>query len=118
MVKWNGLLPLGSIVLLEGSDKRMQIVGQIQADPKTLQFYDYAAVPYPEGFIDEDNLAKFRHEDIRIICSVGHLDENTWNTLKRLEKLRDDLREGRTSVKAILERRANSTAQTGERSGR
>ena len=45
MVKWNGLLPLGSIVLLEGSDKRMQIVGQIQADPKTLQFYDYAAVP-------------------------------------------------------------------------
>ena len=44
MVKWNGLLPLGSIVLLNGSDKRMQIIGQVQADAVTHKVYDYAAV--------------------------------------------------------------------------
>ena len=54
MVKWNGLLPLGSIVLLNGSDKRMQIVGQLQADAVSHEVYDYAAVPFPEGYIDEN----------------------------------------------------------------
>lgn len=106
MVKWNGLLPLGSIVLLNGSDKRMQIVGQLQADAVSHEVYDYAAVPFPEGYIDENELAMFQHEDIRLINAIGHLDDGEWETLAHLKKLREDLREGRVTVEELLKRRS------------
>ena len=98
MIKWNALLPLGSIVLLNGSDKRMQIIGQVQADAVTHKVYDYAAVPFPEGYIDENELAMFQHEDIRLINAIGHLDDGEWEALAHLKELRDDLREGRVTV--------------------
>lgn len=108
MVKWNGLLPLGSIVLLNGSDKRMQIIGQIQADAATHEVYDYAAVPFPEGYIDENELAMFRHEDIRLISAIGHLDDGEWAMLAHLAKVRDDLREGRVTAEELIARRGRA----------
>lgn len=108
MVKWNGLLPLGSIVLLNGSDKRMQIVGQVQADAVTHVVYDYAAVPFPEGYIDENELAMFMHEDIRLINAIGHLDDGVWETLAQKKKLLEDLREGRVTVDQFLEKRGSA----------
>ena len=110
MVKWNGFLPLGSIVLLNGSDKRMQIIGQIQADATTHEVYDYAAVPFPEGYIDENELAMFQHEDIRLINAIGHLDDSEWEMLAHMKQLRGDLREGRVTVEELLERRGRAGA--------
>lgn len=105
MVKWNGLLPMSSIVMLEGSDQTFMIIGQVQADPKTLKVYDYVAVPFPEGYQDENYLFKFQHEDIRIIGPIGHLDDGVWEALAYLENLRDDLRSGRITVQQILDER-------------
>ena len=108
MVKWNGLLPLGSIVLLNGSDKRMQIVGQVQADAVTHKVYDYAAVPFPEGYIDENTLAMFQHEDIRLINAIGHLDDGEWAMIAHKNKLREDLKEGRVTAEELIARRAHA----------
>lgn len=105
MIKWNGCLPLGSIVLLNGSDKRMQIIGQLQADARTHDLYDYVAVPFPEGYVDDETLAMFQHEDIRLICAVGHLDDGTWDFLKARQQLREDLHTGRVTVEELLARR-------------
>ena len=102
MVKWNGLLPLGSIVLLNGSDKRMQIIGQVQADAVTHKVYDYAAVPFPEGYIDENELAMFQHEDIDRIYAVGHLDEGTYSFLDHAEQRLRDLREGKMTFEEAM----------------
>ena len=106
MVKWNGFLPLGSVVLLNGSDKRMQIVGQIQADAATLEVYDYAAIPFPEGYIDENQLAMFQHEEIRLICAVGHLDDGVWAFLEDRRKLREKLRDGSVTIEELVAQRS------------
>ena len=102
MVKWNGLLPLGSIVLLNGSDKRMQIVGQLQADAVSHEVYDYAAVPFPEGYIDENELAMFQHEDIRLINAIGHLDEESRAFQQEAVKENMKLRTGVMTVDELL----------------
>lgn len=106
MVKWNGFLPMGSVVLLNGSDKRMQIVGQIQADASTLEVYDYCAVPFPEGYIDENQLAMFQHEEIRLICAVGHLDDGVWAFLEDRRELREKLRDGTVTIEELVAQRS------------
>ncbi len=105
MIKWNELLPLGSVVFLNGSDRMFQIIGQVQADAGSMDVYDYAAVPFPEGYLDEDHLVMFQHEDIDRICAIGHLDENTWKMLAEMKKRLTDLREGRITPQEIIERR-------------
>ena len=77
-----------------------------QADAVSHEVYDYAAVPFPEGYIDENELAMFQHEDIRLINAIGHLDDGEWETLAHLKKLREDLREGRVTVEELLSRRS------------
>lgn len=105
MIKWNGLLPLGSVVFLIGSDRKFQIIGQVQADAANMTIYDYAAIPFPEGYIDEDHLVMFQQEDIDRICAIGHLDDNTWEALAFLKQRLADLREGRITPEEILEKR-------------
>ena len=116
MVRWNGLLPLGSVVFLNGSDRMFQIIGQVQADAGSLEIYDYAAVPFPEGYLDEDHLVMFQHADIDRICAIGHLDDNTWKMLADMKQRLSDLREGRITPQEIIERRkaAEGISQQGK----
>jgi hypothetical protein len=67
-----GLLPQGSIVILKGAVKKIMIItrGNIVKD----KYFDYGAVLYPEGMIDE-NVAYFNQEDIMKIVFEGHSDE-------------------------------------------
>lgn len=64
-------LPLGSVVILKGSVKKLLIVsrGSIVND----EFFDYGAFLYPEGMIDT-NIAYFHHDDILKVVHEGHTD--------------------------------------------
>lgn len=64
-------LPLGSVVILTGSVKKLFIVsrGSIVEN----KFYDYGALLYPEGMIDT-NIAYFNHDDILKVVHEGYSD--------------------------------------------
>ncbi|KAA6449542.1 DUF4176 domain-containing protein [Bacillus swezeyi] len=72
----NKLLPIGSIVLLEGGTKRLMIYGRKQImvsnNPK---MFDYIGVFYPEGYIDPEHAFAFNHSDIEKVIFEGYQDE-------------------------------------------
>ncbi|WP_179393814.1 DUF4176 domain-containing protein [Lacticaseibacillus absianus] len=63
------LLPLGTVVILQGSLKQLMIVsrGNILAQ----RYFDYGAVLFPEGLVDA-NLAYFNAGDIVKVVAEGH----------------------------------------------
>ena len=94
MTQWSGILPPGSVVLLKGALRRLQIIGLVQADAETKKLYDYCAVPFPECYAGANQVIMFQHEDIDRIYAVGHLDEGTYSFLDHAEQRLRDLREG------------------------
>ena len=54
----NGLLPIGSVVLLKNSTKRVMISGvaQVSTDGGDEKVYDYTGVLYPEGFMSVEDM--------------------------------------------------------------
>ena len=68
------LLPNGSVVTLKGATKKLMTIGievEMEGDEKT---YDYIAVPYPEGYIDQETMFLFMQEDIENVSFVGFVD--------------------------------------------
>lgn len=68
------LLPMGSVVTLEGAEKTLMIVGMLVENEETKKVYDYIAVPFPEGFIDSETMFLFSHEDIAQVHYVGYVN--------------------------------------------
>ena len=74
-------LPLGSIVRLNGGEKRLMIFGRLQKDTANDKVFDYVGCPYPEGNIAPKATFLFQHEDIAWIHYLGLVDaeEQAWN---------------------------------------
>lgn len=71
----NGLLPIGSVVLLQESTKRVMIVGVCQrgvSNPNAI--WDYVGVVFPEGFMAADKMLMFNNEQIQQIYAIGYQD--------------------------------------------
>lgn len=68
------LLPLGSVILLEGGEKRLIIVGRKQISTETEEEFDYAGVLFPEGYQNADNFYLFNHSNIESIFQMGLID--------------------------------------------
>lgn len=68
------LLPIGSVVLLNGGEKRLMICGRVQTDVATGKTYDYSACFYPDGIISSKELFMFDNENIRKIFFIGFQD--------------------------------------------
>ena len=49
-------LPIGSVVLLQESQKRIMIVGVKQKQANSDKVWDYSACLYPEGILDPEKL--------------------------------------------------------------
>lgn len=82
------LLPIGSIVLLKGGEKRLMINGIMQTDTGgTKKNYDYMGVLYPEGHIGEGFQYLFNHEDITEIIFRGFEDSERDEFLEKLLNL-------------------------------
>ena len=69
------LLPIGSVVLLSGGEKHLMIIGVIQTNPEDGMEYDYLACLYPEGFVGQEHMYLFNHEEINRIDAEGFEDE-------------------------------------------
>ncbi len=69
------LLPLGSVVLLKGGNKRVMICSRVQTRAGEDKVYDYAACYYPEGIVGSDGMFFFDHSSIERIFFIGFQDE-------------------------------------------
>jgi hypothetical protein len=66
--------PIGTVVLLEGGEKRLMIHGILPEDSESGKTYDYIGVLYPEGFIDSENCFLFNGGDIKTVEFVGYIN--------------------------------------------
>ena len=71
----DALLPIGSIVLLKESSKRLMIYGRLQREVDGERIWDYIACFYPEGNINPDHSFLFDHSQIENIYFLGFQDE-------------------------------------------
>ena len=69
-------LPVGSVVLLKGGNKRIMICGRIQAQTGSDIIYDYSACYYPEGIIDSQSMFFFNSDAIETVYFRGYEDQD------------------------------------------
>lgn len=72
-----GLLPIGSVVVLGGSNKKIMIYGIKQTHEEKdgqIKHYDYVGVIYPEGYMGRQTREFFDKEDIETVSFVGYSD--------------------------------------------
>ena len=81
------LLPLGSIVLLEGGVQKLMIISRALrvAHGGNTFFFDYGGVPYPDG-LTGDQMAYFQRENISRVVFEGFRDDDDLNLVEAIEK--------------------------------
>ena len=84
------LLPIGSVVLLNGSDTRMMIIGRSQKDVESGRIFDYAGCLYPTGIINSNEVYLFNADDIDILFFIGFQDFEELAYRDELRKILND----------------------------
>ena len=88
-MNFHELLPIGTVVLLRGGEKRLMIVGIGQHDPGSDKDYDYIGVVYPEGFMGEGSMFLFDGSDVAETGFRGCEDEEREAFLNALQERYD-----------------------------
>jgi len=90
----DGLLPVGSVVLLKNSTKRVMIIGVCQAARTEAGqvVYDYSGCLYPEGYLGADKNFLFNHDQIDKLYFIGYQDDEQLNFKEKADKLLSDIR--------------------------
>jgi len=86
-IRVDQLLPIGSIVLLKGGEKRLMVFGIDQVDSGTEISYDYSGVLYPEGSLGVESIFLFNHEDIGEVHFFGYSDAERQEFVAELERV-------------------------------
>lgn len=94
---YKNMLPIGSVVLLKGGNKRIMICGRIQTKRGEDVIYDYSACYYPEGIVDPTSMFFFNRDAIETVFFLGFQDREELdyrqNVLDQLGELQ--VRDGR-----------------------
>ena len=85
------LLPIGTIVLLKESKKRILIVGYLPQEANNPRIFDYSGVPFPEGLVDSKKILLFDHKQIEKISHNSIIDMEVVEVLNKVNKVREDL---------------------------
>lgn len=80
-------LPIGSVVLLKDSTKRVMIVGVKQKQADSDKVWDYSACLFPEGILDPDRLFLFDSDQIERLYFIGLQDGESLAFLDKLNHL-------------------------------
>lgn len=68
-------LPIGTVVLLKGGEKKVMIYGRKQLAVDDSGEYDYIACLYPEGNISDEYNFLFNQNDIEEVVFKGFVNE-------------------------------------------
>ena len=90
----NGLLPIGSVVLLKDSTKRVMIMGVLQKQIKEGQavIWDYCGVLFPEGYMGPDKTFLFNAEQIDQVFALGYQDGEQLNFKEKIDAVYDEVK--------------------------
>lgn len=91
-MKLEGLLPLGSLVLLENSNKRLMVIGFLQQDSESNKVWDYVGIPFPEGYMGSNRTYLFNHAQIKRVFFIGYQDEEQFAFSAHLDQAVAELR--------------------------
>ena len=93
-------LPIGTVVLLKGGEKRVMIVGFCAvAENDKEKVWDYSGCIYPEGLLTSTQALLFNHEQIEKIYHLGLIDEDEIRFKAGLNKLLATIEEEKTNEK-------------------
>lgn len=85
-MKIEGLLPVGSVVLLKGGQHRAMIIGYCQRRvDHPGEIYDYVACLYPEGYIGAQQNYLFNRDQIDKVYHVGYQTEGQFAFEEKIE---------------------------------
>lgn len=73
--KMEKYLPIGTVLILKGGEKRIMITGFACKSNGSEKVYDYCGCLYPEGFISSEQSLLFDHEQIDKIFYMGFVDD-------------------------------------------
>ncbi len=71
---YQDLLPIGSVVVLQGGKRKLMITGRILSNDKMEEIFDYCGCIYPIGMTSSDELFFFNREDIDQLFFIGFQD--------------------------------------------
>jgi len=77
-------LPIGTVVLLKNSKKRLMIVGLSQKQVDSEKIWDFSGCLYPEGIIDPEKLYLFDYDQINQVFFIGFQDPESVNFMRKL----------------------------------
>jgi hypothetical protein len=83
-------LPIGSVILLKDSTKRVMVVGVKQKQVDADKIWDYSGCLYPEGIINPDKLYLFDMDQIERLYFVGFQDGEGLQFLEQLNSSDDE----------------------------
>ena len=100
---WEGLLPIGSVVILKNTKQKMMICGicqQVEEENGGV-LYDYSALLHPYGYVSKDYLYVFNQESIEKVCSIGYIDERLIAAYKNVNALLLRVRSGELPLEEL-----------------
>lgn len=86
-------LPMGSIVRLKESKKKLMITGRLQKRTGEPKIFDYIAIFYPIGSVD-NHVVLFDEDDIGELVFRGFCDIEEQEFVKFLNQSIEEAREG------------------------
>ena len=89
-MKFNDLLPIGSVVLLKNAQKKITVIGLMpikHTEAGKDIIYDYIGVPYPEGYIWQESAMIFNHISIEETIFVGYSNNEREQFVDVIQKL-------------------------------
>ena len=84
------MYPIGTIVLLKNSMKRILIIGYLPQEYNGSTVYDYSGVPFPEGLVDSRKVLLFNHIQIEKVCHESIKDEEETSFIKEVMKIKEN----------------------------
>ena len=95
-------LPIGTVVLLKGGNKRAMITGFCSvAQENQEKIYDYSGCVYPEGYLSSNQVCLFDHDQIEKIFFEGFVDEEEVQFKEKLNRIVVNLEKERNSETAF-----------------
>ena len=87
-----GVLPIGTVVLLKDSQKRLMVIGICQKEVGQKEvIWDYAGCLYPEGYLGGDKVYLFNNDQIEKVFAIGYQDEEQFIFKQKVDKIMTDL---------------------------
>ncbi len=80
------LYPIGTILTLKNSYKKLMITGRFVKSPEDEKVYHYAACFYPHGIISTKENILFDTENIEFVIHEGYTDLDEYVLVKEITK--------------------------------